>query len=300
MKPETQVKKYSLSVIIPFIDNWDITANCLSKLAAYTTRDIELILIDNGSDENYEEQAKEIIRSSHLDIKFVRNENNIGVLPTFKQGLDEAAGDILVYIHNDVLLHERAWNERIEQAFHEDAQLGMAGLFGARGVHPDGGREGSMSHMIGQEWGICECHRPAAMHHGELMVNIYPAAVFDGVGMFFRRSVLQDLADHSDLFEDWRAPHHFYDRIMSLKVLERGYHMCVIGIKFDHYSGATANHSNKYVAFGTKWLTDHGYVMNDIGVDDSIYWIAEGQWRKEYANRLPVRVDQNYNVRWER
>lgn len=300
MKQMTQAKRYRLSVVIPFIDNWDILYNCLYKLAYYTTKRTQLILIDNGSDENYREKIKETIKGSNLRLKYVKNNANVGVLHTFKQGLELAKGDIIVYLHSDVLIHEPGWNERIERAFNADPQLGLAGLFGARGLHPDGGREGSMSHMVGQEWGKCECHSPAALHHGELMMETKPCVVFDGVGLFFRKSVLEELNDTSDLFDPSRAPHHFYDRIMSLKVLSLGYHMCVIGIKFDHYSGATANHSDKYTALARKWCKKNNHPMNSVGWDDTIYWIAEKQWRNEPSHRrLPVRIDENYNVRWQ-
>jgi glycosyltransferase involved in cell wall biosynthesis len=299
LKPQTPAKNFEISLIIPFIDNWDITANCLSKLVHYTTQPTELVLIDNGSDENYRAKAKEATLGSHLHLKYVRNELNIGVLPTFKQGLEESKGKVLVYIHNDVLIHEPGWNERIVKAFNDDPQLGLAGLFGARGVNHDGGREGSMSHMLGQEWGKCECHSPAALHHGELHTGEMAAAVFDGVGLFFRRTVLQDLADHTDLFADWRAPHHFYDRIMSVKVAARGHHMKMIGIKFDHYSGATANHSQKYADFGKNWLESHGHTVNATGIDDTIYWLAESQWRTETNDLLPLKVDMQGNYTWK-
>src|SRR5207253_9726635 len=107
--------------------------------------------------------------------------------------------------------------------------------FGARGVHPDGGREGCMSHMLGREWGKTEGAQPAALHHGELMTGVSPAVVFDGVGLSFRRSTLQDLAYNTDTFADFRPMHHWYDRILSLKTLDRGYHMAVIVIQFDHW-----------------------------------------------------------------
>ena len=283
---------------MPFIDSWHITEPTLQNLARLTSQPAELIVIDNGSDKDWHTEIKEIIAGSSLDLIYVANTENIGVLPTYKQALEYVTTDVVCYFHNDVLIHDAEWDKRVTEAFDADQQLGLAGLFGARGVHPDGGREGSMSHMLGQVWGKCDCHNPVAMHHGELMVATYPAAVFDGVGLFFRTSLLHDLAEHTDLFAEWRAPHHFYDRIMSLKVLERGFHMAVIGIRFDHYSGATANHSQKYVDFCTKWLKDHGHELNNVGVDDTIYWLAEKQWREEYAHRLPVRVDHTYNTMW--
>lgn len=291
-----------ISVIVPFIDTWEITERCIEVLAKNTLHPVELLMIDNGSDKTYESQAQRVIKGGKLKLKYVKNPKNVGVLPTFEQGVQEANGDILCFIHSDVLIHETGWDERVEQAFAEDPQLGLAGLFGARGVHPDGGREGCMSHMLGAEWGKVEGAQPAALHHGELMTGIHPATVFDGVGLFFRKTALQDIASTTDIFATWRAPHHFYDRILGLKIMDKGYHMAVIGIQFDHYSGATVNHSQKYVDFIEDWCAKHDIPYNGKGWDDTIYWLAEKQWREEYAHRLPVRVDfqAGYDLRWGR
>jgi hypothetical protein len=45
------------------------------------------------------------------------------------------------------------------------------------------------------------------------------------------------------------------------------------------------------VEFAEKWCAEHGYEKNDVGWDDTIYWIAERQWREEYAQKLPLFTD---------
>ncbi len=284
-----------ISVVIPFIDQWEFTKRCLEVLAKNTTRETEILLIDNGSNDPCRTKAKEVVANSNLRINYLYNKQNIGVLKTFEQGLKKTKGDIIFFIHNDVLIHELGWNERVEQAFEEN-NLGMGGLLGARGVAPDGGRIGVMSHMLGKEWGKTEV-QPAAAHHGEVMTGVAPAVVFDGVGLMFKREALQDIAENTDIFEDWRAPHHFYDRIITLKIVDRGWRAAVIGIQFDHYSGATANSSEKYNDLAKEWCEKHGHPQNG-GWDNTIYWIAEKQWRDEYAHRLDLFVEADWSLRW--
>lgn len=288
-----------ISLVIPFIDSWDITKQCIETVASHLFLPAELVIIDNGSDKTHRTLIADLIKDTNFKkYKYIRNKENIGVLGSFKQGYENSTGDIVCYIHNDVLIHQDKWDVMVNEAFANDDQLGMAGIFGARGVYADGGREGCMSHMLGQVWGKTEV-RPAALHHGELMTGVSPCVMFDGVGLFFRREALQWLVEETDMFADWRAPHHFYDRIMSLKVLQRGYHLAVIGLQFDHYSGATANHSQKYVDSMQKWCDANGYNKLPDGWDQTIYWIAEKQWRDEFASLTPVHVDQgSYNVRW--
>jgi len=286
----------SLSIVIPFIDSWEFTSKAIANLVKYTHGDTQLVAIDNGSDISHEEDIQSLIKNSSIKLTYVRNESNTGVLATFRQGMKKADANIVCFMHNDVLIHEPLWDLRVVKSFADDASLGLIGLFGARGVQPNGGREGSMSNMLGQEWGSCDCHEVASLHHGERMEGLSPSVVFDGVGLFFKKEALLNIASKTDAFEDWRAPHHFYDRILSLKVLGLGYHMATIGIKFDHYSGVTANRSDKYVEFSKQWLKKYNYGINDIGIDSTIYNIAEYQWTKEFSSVLPIFVDEDYSI----
>jgi len=289
----------TVSIVIPFIDSWDITSKSIELLARYTKNKTELILIDNGSAENYQSQFQDIVNNSNLFLKYIKNAKNICALPALKQGFEATSADIICFMHNDVLIHEDAWDDRLISAFDNDPQLGLAGLFGAKGVHPNGGRYHCTSHMLGKIWGACGCHDIAAIHHGELMTAIAPSVVFDSLAMFFSKQALSDLIYKTDSFAEWRSPSHFYDRFLSIKVLDLGYHMATIGIAFDHYGGGTSGSSPQYREFLTEWLTEHGYTITDENLDIQIYKVAESQWLEEFGSRLPVVVDDEYNLLWE-
>lgn len=288
-----------LTLVIPFIDTWDITKRCVEKVIENTTEPIELLMIDNGSEENYMSAIKSIVKASLsiTQLTIIRNKSNLGVLPTFKQGYEKAAGDVICFIHSDVLIQETGWSQRIQEAFVGNPQLGLMGLFGAVGVGNNGGRVRSQSNILGKEWGRCECHEFAWQHHSEHMTGLSPATILDGVGMFFSRAALKALVE-SDMFDSHRAPHHFYDRIMPLKLIDKGFKVGTLGIGFDHYSGATANSSDIYNQTAIDWLSDTGNLQEGINPDKQIYDIAEHQFFEEFGNRLPVTVDSNWNYQW--
>lgn len=276
-----------LSVVVPFIDQWDFTEKCLRSIVSNKKHwtDTEVIALDNGSDSQYDEELQEL----GVD-RIVRNADNVGVLETFRQGLKEAKGDIVAFFHSDVLIHEPGFDDRIIKAFEDDPKLGLAGLLGGRGVYPDGGREGVMSHILGKEWGKTPT-QPAALHHGELMTDVARAVVLDGVGMFFRREALEEVAVKTNIFADDRPPHHWYDRNICLNFIREDWHISVIGIQFDHWSGATANTSEKYRDTARKWLKEHGVEPVDDNLDHAIYKVGEEQFLKEWAPYLPLTVD---------
>lgn len=305
LKPEdNRNPEVKLSLVIPFVDSWDVMRRCLEKVAENSNPETEVWLIDNGSDPRqdypYYDEALDIL-SKFKSAHYRRNPNNTGVLATFKQGLELSQGSIVCFIHSDVLLQEKDWDRKVIGIFENDPKLGLAGLFGAVGVGDNGGRVRPMSKMLGEEWGKCDCHEVAWQHHSEYLDGVHPATILDGVGMFFRREALESLT-LTDMFADWRAPHHFYDRIMPLKLIDKGWKIATIGIGFDHWSGATANSSEKYIETAARWIESQdigGYQWAlDKGPDGIVYDQAERQFFNEFGKRIPCNVDSNWNYHW--
>ena len=291
-----------IALVIPIIDNWDITKHCIQRAVANSRHGFELIIIDNGSDENYEKRIKKLLKP-HILYKYVKNDTNLGVIASFNQGLQHAVSDIICFIHNDVLLQEPEWEKKIEHYFDNDSRLGLAGLLGGTGVSPDGGRINVLSNMQGAEWGKCDgCHPIAALHHGALLEGISPATVLDGVGLFFRRACLEQIQKQTTALDtDVRAPHHWYDRNLTCNALKLGWHVAILGVGFDHWSGATANSSSKYHTAAEEWLAKHpewSSKFPDKNLDEKIYWTGENQFRQEWDNFLPVNVLPDYSLVW--
>lgn len=287
-----------ISLVIPFIDQHEFLDRCLDNIRRFTTAEIEIVLINNGG-KSYKPKHDVPSNRNHTMV-LVDNLTNIGVLKTFQQGLEVSSGDIICFIHSDVLIHESGWNERVEFAFAADPGLGLAGLIGARGCFPDGGREGTMSNMSGEVWGGCECHDVVARHHGELMMGTAPAATLDGVGMFFRRTALEEVAKKTNIFAEDRPPHHWYDRNICMNFLEQGWRIKVLGIKFDHWSGATANQSPEYHDYAKEWCEKRNIPLEDGNSDLTVYKVGEKQFFEEWSPKLPVTVDDNFTVTWSR
>lgn len=290
-----------ISLIIPFIDNWEFTEVCLNRAMDNAINPFEIVLIDNGSDKSYKKTVSDMLKKG-VTLVYARNDNNLGVVESFNIGLEKASGELLCFIHNDVLLQENGWDTKIQSAFDNDNQLGLAGLFGGDSVTPDGGRGNSRSNMLGLEWGKCDCHTVAGLHHGAQNTGVSSAIVLDGVGLFFTRECLQRIQKETTALDTTiRAPHHWYDRNLTLHAAELGYHVAVIGVGFDHWSGATANSSMKYHQSAMEWISDHpewAEKWADKTMDEKIYWTGENQFREDWLGKLPAKVDGDYNVTW--
>ena len=93
-----------LSIIIPYYNTEKYTDELLNVLERQITKDCEIILIDDGSDEPYE---------PYQDFVRVFRQPNQGVSVARNKGLKEAKGEYIVFIDSDDLVTE----DYIEQIF---------------------------------------------------------------------------------------------------------------------------------------------------------------------------------------
>lgn len=296
-----------ITICVPYIDNEEITKRCIKGINDNSVGPIEVIVIDNGSDNIYD--FSDVLTNQNVLFKYIRNEKNIGGPLSFRQGIDASRNEIVCIIHNDVLIHEHGWNLRVESYFNQDDKLGLAGFFGASMVAPNGGRGGSRSNMLGLEWGS------SWDQHGGHLTDIAPAAVLDGVALIFRKSYIPEVEKKHDLFSDNRPPHHWYDRHIILSFIDAGFRVATIGIGFDHWCGATANSSEKYRQYCKKWILNHmdneyvkmameTYLREGVkpeeNLDSFVYTVGWLMWDRQWGPRLTLHVDENYNYYGDR
>src|SRR3989304_1121575 len=95
-----------LSIIIPVLNEHEMTKECISSVIKNTANPFEIILIDNGSIPPYSEKVVcgyEIV---------IRNEKNMGFPCAVNQGIRSAKGGIICLLNNDVVLTP-GWSERL-------------------------------------------------------------------------------------------------------------------------------------------------------------------------------------------
>jgi len=277
-----------ITVLLPVMDRHDITFEAIDHLIRHADGPLDIIVVDNGSDEPFPTNVRwdMIHPDRNVSVRVVRNEINVAGYGALLQVLDMAASDIILWMHNDVLIHEQRWDTRILIHFNVDPMLGIAGFFGAPGVAENGGRIGSMGNMLGKVWGTPQ------EAHGQRMTSIYPAAVFDSLAIIIRRSIFQNLPiDHDDV-----PPHHWNDRILPLLFIQHGYHAATIGIAFDHHGGVSSLGS-KYLELAERWSREHNLPMiNDW--DYTFYRAGEQYFKKLGNKRFPLFVHPDYRVSW--
>ena len=114
-----------VSVVTPNYNGLKFLNNYFETLLIQSRFIEEIIIIDNASTDGSIEIIEEFIRSANypIDIKLIRNEENLGFAPAVNQGIRQAKCEYIYSVNNDVELEWNALDEIIK-AMEESIALG--------------------------------------------------------------------------------------------------------------------------------------------------------------------------------
>lgn len=141
---------------------------------------------------------------------------------------------IIALIHDDVVIYEKGWDERVLREF-DDPSVGLVGFGGALGhgtanlyttpYHlPNLARQNFMSNMRDAE------------KHGMRFAGERDVVVLDGMALFVRRSVL-------DKWGGWPREgigYFMYSESLCCEVRRQGLHIRLVGVDFEHLGGKSS------------------------------------------------------------
>jgi len=110
-------------VVSIIIVNWNGLAHlpdCLDSLAVQTFRDFEVILVDNGS----EDDSVSFVGNHYSWVKIIPLSHNTGFASGNNRGFEHAAGDYIVTLNNDTRT-EPDWLENLVRVADENPHAGM-------------------------------------------------------------------------------------------------------------------------------------------------------------------------------
>ena len=207
------------SVVLVVHNQPALTRACVESLQA--TRDpFELCVVDNASDEATVDYLDRLARS--VPLRYLRNEENVGLIRALNQGARLATGSLLCFLHNDTELRDPRWLERLQGAVASSAGIGLAGLYGVRRLRRDG-------RYVGRT--IVHCLEGAPT----LRTARAEVAAVDGVCLFLAREVLERVGG----FDEDYGFFHGYDRDLSFAVRELSLRCAVVNAPFVHRGGGT-------------------------------------------------------------
>ena len=103
---------HKISVIIPVWNREDKIINCLKSIEKQTFKDIEVIIIDDGSTDNTVSIIKDYINGSLLDIRLFQIDHS-GVSIARNYGIDKCSGEYIFFLDSDDCIFKNTFLETV-------------------------------------------------------------------------------------------------------------------------------------------------------------------------------------------
>ena len=197
-----------LSVVVPFYGVEDYLLECLESIQSQTLRDMQVVLVDDGSPDNSIEIAERVAAN---DARFqVIRQKNAGLGPARNTGFEHAVGTYLTFVDSDDIVPHRAFQSMVDSLERTGSSFAVGNA-----------RRFSRTSGVRQSWAHARpCARDAvATHILERPVLAYDRMVWNKV---YRRDFY---TDHAYAFppikyEDWPVTMRAHLDALTVDVLK--------------------------------------------------------------------------------
>jgi GT2 family glycosyltransferase len=272
-------RRRDVSVVVPAADGLAFTRLCLeSLLLSADGVDLELIVVDNGTQDGTREYLTDLAERDSR-VRVFRNDENHGFAPAVNQGLTAAGGDALVVLNNDTVVPPGSLARLV--AHLERADVGLVGATTNRC-----GNEAEVDAPYRTYGELVEfAARRGAEHDG---------AAFDlEVATLFCAALRRDALEGVGLLDERFEVGLFEDDDYSARMREAGYRVLCAEDAFVHHFAegtlgalfASGGHSDVFAAnkarFEEKW-----------GVTWESHLRRPNAWYRDLVERIRDVVDR--------
>jgi hypothetical protein len=166
---------------------------------------VSVVISTKKIDENYREHVRKMFSQPDTEILMYENDGQMSLTQVYNKGLKESVNDIVVFMHDDLILETSNMTPKIVKLFEKHFEYGIIGIAGTDKL-TSGMWWQNRENMFGVVGHI---------HEGKRHVNHYSKGVFNDVlkdvvivdGLFFmvRKSLIKK--EFNEQFEGF----HFYD-----------------------------------------------------------------------------------------
>ncbi|MFH1856948.1 MAG: glycosyltransferase family 2 protein [Candidatus Omnitrophota bacterium] len=100
-----------ISIVIANYNGAHFLRDCLDSIKAQSYKDVEIILIDNGSRDN----SVELLEKEYSNVRLIKNEENLGFVTANNQGFKESIGEYVLFLNNDIKAEPDAIEKLVER-----------------------------------------------------------------------------------------------------------------------------------------------------------------------------------------
>ncbi len=215
-----------VSIIIPVYNQLDFTRRCLKSIQDNPSKgSAEIIVLDDASEDETPTVLPRI-----PNIRYIRNETNLGFLRTCNRAASEAKGEYLIFLNNDTEV-QKDWLDQMLAVFDRFENVG---LVGAKLIYPNGRLQeaGGIIWSDGSAMNFGRDDDPRKPEYNYLRETDYCSAAC----ILIKASLFHGFNGFDEIFE----PAYYEDVDLAFKVRAKGYKVvCQPAAQVTHFEGGT-------------------------------------------------------------
>jgi GT2 family glycosyltransferase len=264
------IPEIDLSICVVTYNARDYLAECLKSIFENTHLKIEIIVVDNGSQDGVEE----MLRENFPQVCLIQNKTNAGYTRPMNQALRAATGKFLVQLNPDTLILPGSLDYLVDfmEGFPE------VGICGPKVLNPDGTLQKSCRRGESRPWAVISYFTglhslfPKSRFFGGYLMNYigedetHEVAGVSGSCMLIRREVIDQIGYLDEQFFAYQEDADFCFR--AKRAGWKVYYMP--GAKIIHYGGRGGSRVEPYRSI-YEWHRSYWLFYNKTYASDYLF-----------------------------
>lgn len=264
--------------IVTASTNLERAAPCLQSWQEYCLEGPDLYVVLNGK---LPASTKAVAESLGLRaVTMLVAADYLGTVKAFKVGTDQAlleGADIVACLHDDLLIQEQGWDQKVIGHFEKHPACGLLGFGGAVGLGDSDIYQKPYAPQQLARIGFRSNMQDAELH-GIRSTLAEKVACLDSFSMIFRKELA---AITWKWMDDHAVVHHFHDGIAGCLAARHRWDTWYLPVACHHLGGRTAVGDQGYQA----------WAKQQNGVGDQEFWRRSHEiGYNEFRDVLPLRV----------
>lgn len=254
MKKDDFIGNGKVSVIVPVYQAEKYICRCVDSLINQTYKNLEIILIDDGSKDNSLKLCNEL---AEKDVRIrVFHHANMGVANTRNKGLDYADGEYIFFLDSDDWIDKNTLSDMVLLLEKYDADLCICGFFN----YVEG--KSAQAHYLDTK---CKVNKNAFM--SEYFWKLYEETILFNIGTkLYKRNIIEEnnLRFYTDMVV-------YEDIIFCLKYMDKAQLFFLCNKPYYYYFQGNANSvTHSYKKNFWKNTLDYCYLLIDRFNNNSV------------------------------
>lgn len=267
--------------------NLEQAEECLSSWQHHAAEPFSLVVVLNGPN-----AEGDLSLAGDLEAQVVLFTEYAGTVKAFQAGTEAAlagGAELIACLHDDLLITEPGWDEKVREHFRRHPDCGLAGFGGAVGLGDHDLYQKPYAPQQLARIGFRSNLKDAEIH-GIRSTLAEKVACLDGFSQIGRRAFWEGKAPTGkwsiggpiwQQIADLGIVHHCYDGILGCFARRYGWEAWYLPIGCHHYGGRTAVGDAGYI----EWAA-HAIPSGDQG-----FWqLGHKIWYDTFLDVLPIRV----------